>query len=492
LSSSIIIFALYFTAIIALTYVTTKRMSADTTGSFDDEFYVAGRKMGPIALAILVAAGICSTGTFLGGPGVSGASGPGWYILLGGAAQLPMNLYILSVVGKKINIIGRRTGAQTYIDVFRYRYENYKPLIFVLVVTILTFLTAAAVAEFTGGSRVIEVMTGIPYIYSLLAFGAIITVYTALGGLKGVSNVAILQGIVMTLASIFLIAGYIAHFRGIGPIFSSLQQIDLNLLKPTGAFETPLIYLLGTWLTFGIGVLGLPWAVQATLGYGSIKNMKRAIFLGIIFVTFWTVFLGVFGGAAGRVFTPVQEVFDWNIPVLAQGVLPEYLSGLVLAGIAGAGQSTIAALFILASGSISVNAYKAFFNPKVEDKTFKNLIRYVTAFIGILTVILAIDPPASLQFIIIFSAGGSASSLISPLILGLFWPRANKFGAFSGVLGGLVAYIVFHQGYLGIPLLANAPFIFAFAISLILTIGVSLLTAKPSKETLQIYFGKTK
>jgi sodium/pantothenate symporter len=490
MSITIFVFVLYFAAIIALTYSTSRKMSKASIENFDDEFYVAGRNMGPIALAILVAAGICSTGTFLGGPGVSGASGPGCYILLGGAAQLPMNLYILSVVGKKINIIGRRTGAKTYIDIFRYRYENFKPLIFVLVITILTFLTAAAVAEFTGGSRIIEVMTGIPYIYSLLAFGAIITLYTALGGLKGVSNVAILQGIVMTLASLFLIAGYLAHFKGVGPIFSSLEQIDPRLLTPSGAFESPLIFLLGTWLTFGIGVLGLPWAVQATLGYGSIKNMKFAIVIGIIFVTFWTVFIGVFGGGAGRAFTPDQQIFDWNIPILAQGILPKSITGLVLAGIAGAGQSTIAALFILASGSISVNAYKAFINPKVDDLTFKKLIRFVTAFIGVLTVLLAIEPPQSLQFIIIFSAGGSAAALISPLLLGLFWPRANKFGAFAGVLSGLVCYIAFHQGILGASLLATAPLLFAFIISLVLTIVVSLATEKPAKKTIQIYFGK--
>src|SRR5699024_7778006 len=100
------------------------------------------------------------------------------------------------------------TKSETYIDIIRHRYKNYKPLIFVILAAILTFLMAAIIAEFTGGSRIIQVMTGIPFEFSLIIFASIITLYTALGGLRGVSIVGILQGTVMTIASIVLAAGY--------------------------------------------------------------------------------------------------------------------------------------------------------------------------------------------------------------------------------------------------------------------------------------------
>lgn len=190
---TIIVFSLYFVTIIVLTFYGTRKARVSQASNFSEDFFVGGRKMGPLALSILIAAGACSTGTFVGCPGLGAAFGPG-YVLLFVMGQISMSLFILGILGKKMNIIGRRTKSETYIDIFRYRYSNWKPLIFTLAFVILLLLVTATTAEFIGGSRVIQTMTGIPFMYSLVAFGIIITLYTALGGLKGVSIVGILQG----------------------------------------------------------------------------------------------------------------------------------------------------------------------------------------------------------------------------------------------------------------------------------------------------------
>lgn len=486
---TIAVFAIYFIAIILLTFYSSRKLSSQTTDNFSEEFFVGGRNLGPIALAILVAAGVMSTGTFVGTPGLSSQYGPG-YIVLFAMGQIPLTVFVLGIFGKKINIVGRRTKSETYIDIFRHRYENWKPLIIILVAAILLALISSAVAEFIGGSRVIQSMTGIPFEYSLIAFGVIITLYTALGGLKGVGIVGVLQGFVMTVASLILIVGYISYNKGISPIFQGLKEIDPNMLTPNYGGTFPLIEMATYWFTYSILLIGLPWGVQSALGYNSTKTMKRAMVLGVVFIGIWTIFVSTFGGAAARIFLPDLEVADAAIPTLAQGILPESLAGLVLAGIAAAGQSTIAALFILASGSIVVNVYKAFFNPKASNHRIKTLSITVTVLVGFLTVLLALNPPESLQVILTFSISGAASSLIAPLVLGLFWPRANKYGALAGIVGGLFIYLFFNQVHLGIDLLQQATILFAVPLSFLLTIFVSLLTTKPSKETVQTFFGE--
>ncbi|MFA1820165.1 sodium/solute symporter [Virgibacillus oceani] len=486
---TIAVFVTYFIAVIFLTFYTSRKLSNKSTDNFSEEFFVGGRNLGPIALAILVAAGVMSTGTFVGTPGLSSQYGPG-YIVLFAMGQIPLTLFVLGIFGKKINIVGRRTNSETYIDIFRHRYENWKPLIMILVLAILVALISSAVAEFIGGSRVIQSMTGIPFEYSLIAFGVIITLYTALGGLKGVGVVGILQGFVMTVASLILIVGYISYNNGLTPIFHGLQDIDPKLLTPTYGGAFPLIEMAALWFTYSILLIGLPWGVQSALGYNSTKTMKRAMIIGVVFVGMWTIFISTFGGAAARIFSPDLAVADSAIPTLAQGILPDSLAGLVLAGIAGAGQSTIAALFILASGSIVVNIYKAFVNPQASGNRIKSMSITVTVLIGMLTILLALNPPESLQVILTFSIGGAASSLIAPLILGLFWPRANKYGALAGIVGGLLCYLFLNQIYLGIEVLQQATILFAVPFSFILTALVSLLTTKPSKETIQTFFGE--
>src|SRR5699024_11755684 len=91
----------YFIAIILLTFYSSRKLSSKSSENFSDEFFVGGRNLGPIALAILVAAGVMSTGTFIGTPGLSSQYGPG-YIVLFAMGQIPLTLFVLGIFGKKI------------------------------------------------------------------------------------------------------------------------------------------------------------------------------------------------------------------------------------------------------------------------------------------------------------------------------------------------------------------------------------------------------
>ena len=80
------------------------------------------------------------------------------------------------------------------------------------------------------------------------------------------------------------------------------------------------------------------------------------------------------------------------------------------------------------------------------------------------------------------------SGLFFPLVLGVWWKRANRQGAIDGMLGGLAAgawYLVWVRtggsGFLGITQLTFG--IFGSAVSFVLMVVVSLLTAEPDKAT---------
>ena len=80
------------------------------------------------------------------------------------------------------------------------------------------------------------------------------------------------------------------------------------------------------------------------------------------------------------------------------------------------------------------------------------------------------------------------SGLFFPLVLGVWWKRANRQGAVAGMLGGLAAgawYLVWVRtggsGFLGITQLTFG--IFGSAVSFVLMVVVSLLTAEPDKAT---------
>jgi Na+/proline symporter len=101
---------------------------------------------------------------------------------------------------------------------------------------------------------------------------------------------------------------------------------------------------------------------------------------------------------------------------------------------------------------------------------------------------LAVSEPHLLEIIVIFAIGGLASTLAFPILLGMYWPRANRYGAFVGGLGGLVSYLVLKQ-WAPVPI-SSSPIIISLVISLVLMVVVSLSTEKPPKEVIAVYFGK--
>lgn len=486
----IISFSIYIAILLGITAYSARRMGKVSVSRFQEEFYVGGRNLGPFIIAIFIAAGAASAGTFLGGPGLTWAWGVGYGWM--GLLQVPLNLYILGILAKKIGIIGRRTKATSLLDIIRFRFENFKPLIVILAAVIAVFLTAYATAQIVGGARVLVSLAGVPYIVGLLIYGGIVILYTTLGGFRGAGLAAIVQGIVMSVAVVFVIVAFMQHL-GFGGIFHGLEEIDPKLLIAPGV-GVPSFFFFSLSIMVGFGLLGLFHAVQGCLAYNTTKTMRQAIAIGVPLLLLWTAGLVVLGGAAGRVFTPTLDVIkspDLGMLTMVQGVLPPAISGIVLAGVTAAAQSTVAAICILVSASIVVNLYKAYIHVKVSDAGMRKASMIVTALVGLAAFAFATRPPLLLELIIFFAWGGLASALVFPLLLGLYWPRTTKEGALAGVLGGAVSYFLLKQITIPAwPTLAMLPIVVAMAICLALTIGVSLLTPKPPKETLEIYFGK--
>ena len=101
----------------------------------------------------------------------------------------------------------------------------------------------------------------------------------------------------------------------------------------------------------------------------------------------------------------------------------------------------------------------------------------------------ALFPPPALEWIVVFAVGGLASAFFWPLILGLYWMKANEHGAAAGMAGGMATYIIGAGKYLPITFGMNAIMV-SLVVSLALTVGVSLMTPKTPKGIILTWFGR--
>lgn len=106
-----------------------------------------------------------------------------------------MNFCVLGEIGKKIGIIARRTNAQSFFDILYDRYENSSIVGIAGAISIILFLGAHATSQFVGGARLFESMTSLPYWVGLVLFSIVVLIYTALGGIRGVSTAIIVRAL---------------------------------------------------------------------------------------------------------------------------------------------------------------------------------------------------------------------------------------------------------------------------------------------------------
>jgi len=465
-----------------------KLMSKVHVDEYLDEFYTAGRGLGAFAAAMMISAAYCSAGTFLGGPGLVWAWGP--CFALAAVAQIFAAFYVYAGFGKKIGIICRRINAQTVVDIFKYRYDQSKFVVILSAIILVVFLSTQATAEFVGGARVLEAITGLPYFWGLSLCAAVVILYTTLGGMKASALAIVVQGSIMTIVSIILLFATVRYAGGIETMFKAIVENTPEFITPSGTQHFGIRYIGSLWILFAVATYILPHSLMGTLTFSNVRAMRSASIIGAVVVFFWTV--GIIGltAIAGRAVNPELAVPDYNVPMIAFASLPEALAGVVLAGVAAAIQSSIAVIFIVLTGAIVKNIYKDYINPYANDARIKKITRGANFTIGIIVFILALTSPPMLEILIILALGGLIASMSSSLF-GLYWPRGNKYGSIGSMLGGLIYYIISSK-YLTDLALGMDPVIMATAVSIVIMIVASLLTPKPSVESLQLFWGYSK
>lgn len=483
----VIIFTFFsYTAVMLLIGFLAKRnMDKVAVNKYIEEFYTGGRGMGALVVAMMVAAGLCSAGTFLGGPGLGYKLGATWVVVSG--AQNFMNFIVLGEVGKKVGIVARRIGAQSIFGLLLHRYNRNRLIALFGVVSIVVFMGSYVVAQIVGGARLFETMTGMSYELGLVLFSGVVLAVVALGGIKGVAVAIVFQGIVMTVAVIALTTGALAHA---GPLEAAVRGIgkgDPNMLNP---WTWSIAYHFSMWLNFGFVIIGIPHATMGALTYKDTRAMHKAIIIGAVFVVLWTLTLPYLG-ALTRAIVPDLKVADHAMPALAMAVLPPWLAGVTLAGVAGAIQSTVGAMIIVITSSLVKDMYHSFVNQSATPEQLKKVNLWVTIIVCLAIFTASVNPPQALQYLVIFAIGGLASSFFWPILLGLYWMRCNEYGTAAGMFGGLLTYVIGAGGYLPITMGMHAIFV-ALVVSLVLTVAVSFVTPKTPRGIVEIWFGLTR
>ena len=357
----LIILLVYMAANVILGLVMSRRSAKEhASHGFLQNYFVGGRSMGGLVLAMTLVATYTSASSFLGGPGLAASWGlsQSWVA----AIQIGTAFLTLGVIGKRFAIISRKIHAVTVTDYFRARYRSSAVVILCGLCLVVFFITQM-VAQFIGGATLVQSVTGLPYWAGLALFGLIVILYTSIGGFKAVVITDTLQGIIMTFGTFLLLFFVIRAGGGMENLTTQLDAMNpgWNLIGkgPYGADTTALSpgYMISFWVLVGAGVLGLPQTAVRGMGFKDTHSMHRAMIYGTIVVGILMIGMH-FAGALTLPLLPEGGIAstDQVIPYVVLNYMPAWAAGLFLAAPLAAVMSTVSSLLILASATILSSA----------------------------------------------------------------------------------------------------------------------------------------
>lgn len=464
------------------------------------DFYLGGRKLGPLVTAMSAEASDMSSWLLMGLPGVaylSGIADAGWT-----AVGLAVGTYFnWLIVAKRLRRYSAANNSITIPDFFSNRFHDKShALLGISALIIVIFFIPYTASGFAACGKLFSSLFGIDYIPAMLISAVVIVGYTALGGFLAASTTDFIQSIVMTLALIIVVIFGVQTAGGLDIVIdnasklpgylsmTNLHDAASNVAKPYG-----FISIVSTF-AWGLGYFGMPHILLRFMAIEDENKLKLSRRVASVWVTISmavAIFIGIIGYSmtkAGAVEALTGSDSETLIIKVAQllsshGALAIVFAGVILAGILACTMSTADSQLLAASSSISQNILKDVLHIKMSEKATMLTARLTVVAISVIAVFIAKDPNSSVFGIVSFAWAGFGGAFGAVMLFSLFWRRMNRNGALAGMVSG--GAMVFIWKYLVRPI-GGAWDVYellpAFLAASAFIVIVSLLTKAPDKE----------
>ena len=473
-----------------------------------ENYYLGGRSLGPWVTAMSAEASDMSGWLLMGLPGVAywcGLADAAW-TAIGLAVGTYLNWLFVSKRLRRYSI--RANNSITLPEFFSNRFhENKKVILTIAALFILVFFTVYASSCFVTCGKLFATLFNAPYIPMMLVGAAFVLLYTILGGFLAESASDFMQGIVMIVALVVIVAICTIKAGGFGEIVANAKEIPgfldfFGLANPVvgengmqlieagkpvfGEAKEYSLLSIFSMLAWGLGYFGMPQVLlrfMAIREEGELKMSRRIAMIWVVISLGVAVFIGILG----RQLYPAQHLTASSAEnifiTLSTSSLPAILAGFVMAGILAATISSSDSYLLIAASAFAKNIYQGVCNKKASDKQVMVITRITLLAISAIAIFIALDEKSVIFKIVSFAWAGFGATFGPLMLFSLFWKRTTRAGAIAGMVSGAAMVFIWK---LCISKLGGVFAIYellpAFIVSSLFIIVVSLLTPAPSKE----------
>ncbi|AXF55352.1 sodium:solute symporter family protein [Salicibibacter kimchii] len=442
-----------------------------------DEYYVAGRRIGTGVNALAIMAALGSGGSFMAGVGTVWELG------------LPFNAWMTlgSIAGFAIAsvLVAKPMRNSRKFTVTEFLVDRYEHSFFKVAVPVVIIIGSAMylMSQMTAGGLIGSYVTGFPYQWGVVIIAIVFILYVAMGGMLAVTWTNMLQGAMMILLMLIVCIGAIINLPMPYTDFL-LNATNENPALGAVGDTMPVAGYIGAFTTWAVAVCVVPHLLMRIFTATDDRSAKLSMNIGMLAygslmagsVLLVTPFLPLLSNSLLE-----ANPSDMWLLLVAEQFFGPILTGVLAAGIMAAVMSSVDALLLAVSSAVAYDLYQGWHNPKATQRQILKVSAFSTWVIGLVVMVISLNPPDFLVVLYTAAVGFMAASLFAPLVLGIWWKRANLTGAVIGLLVGAISYLI---AFIGFDLPYNSEILVALPLSIVAMIGVSAVTDRPSHEAI--------
>jgi SSS family solute:Na+ symporter len=396
-----------------------------------EDYFVAGRRMGPVTIACLWiaawigGAAVVGTSTRVYELGVTGV----WYVVAQAIGCLLFGLFM----AKRVKQLGDRHKHLTYPDFIEQHYDS-RTRVVATITTILAF-TAYSAGQLAAAAAILQVLLGWDYGMSLLLAGAIVILYTAIGGYLAVTYTDWVQVALLLLGVVVVgIPVAISQAGSWADMQAALPATHYDL--GAQGWDKIAALVVAMVLSFFVGMDSFSRCFAARDPAAARTGTLLAIFL-ILPLAVAAMWLGL----ASAVLYPDHVGSAGILTTFVLDAFPAGLKGLMVIAILSAIMSTADICILTASANYTRDIHQRYIQPDIAPRAMLRLGTLASAGAGLLALLMAWKMRDIIDILQLGFTINSAA-LFLPTIAAIYWDRVPAGAAFWSIGASLATVIV--------------------------------------------------
>lgn len=441
-----------------------------------EDFFLAGRGLGPALLFFTMAATNFSAFTVFGMSGAGYRIGYAYYpIMAFGTGFMALTFLFLGI---PLWRAARQLGAVTPPELIRLRFGNRALHLAYLLVMVVFTLPYLAIQPM-GAGYALENLVGIPYVWGAVLVTGVGLGYLLVGGMRGDVWTDALQGVLLLVTMIAVLLG-LAHV--LGGFAAANRQVFARwpelFSRPGGGSAFPP----GIWFSYlALWLLCDPMFPQLFQRFLAAKNERSLKTTTLLYpvITGTLFFIPVAVGVMGRLVDPSlsAKAADSILPLAVSRLLPAWIGAIALVGALAALMSTMDSQLLTLSSMIVRDLGRA---PSGNEpgvrlpKVLGFLLRPRTVMTLLAGAGLAIALRPWGPILEIATETFTGLAVLFPVTLAaIYWRKTNAWAGFASIVTGETLVVLYHFRLL--PTFGLLPVIPVTLVTTLVLLGGSLL-----------------